>query len=788
MRRNWLIILVLFVWGYVTAYSQTQEGYVKTLGRPNKKGVALSGVSIKVKGEHNPVLSKNDGYFSMLMTNKKNGDSYSLQEVRKNGYELNEPGIIGRQYTFSDRVPLTIVMVSSSQLQADKQRIENNAFKTAEKNYKAKLALLEDQKEKDGITIENYREELKNLQDKFEKYQLMIDGLAEHYAHVDYDVLDEKGREINTCIENGELEHADSLINQMFDPIEALRRNKEALSKINQQLSQAYEVMDKANDDWAALLKQQEKDAEHLFQLYTIALSRFDNEKARFYIETRAELDTTNVDWQIDAGAFFYQYVGDYDKTLSCNERALRLVKSQSVDAALCYHNIGTILHKRNDYQQALAFYQKAIEIVNDLPEELHGHLVANYNNIGAVYKEQGDVEKALEYTQKALSVLNKMQQKETSDYANCYVNIGSAYYEKADFPKALTYFEKALTIYQMNYGEHNTDVALVYNNIGNVYMNTEDCLKALQTYQKSLDIRLAILDKYHPEVANSYNNIGLAHFYQKEFEEAMGYHQKALDIRQQLYEDHHVDVAMSNSNISWCYAMLERYQDALPYCMKALNVSVDILGKEHPDAINCYKQLNSIADELTRQGLLKVEEKQWDAAVKSLESALNAHELLLETNNSYDGSVIDMIHKLLGDIYSQADAYEDAYRHYLASVDMFRSAFQQDPDKVRDNYSDLLNNLSCFAIFLKDFIQAEGFAREGISVNPDMHIIYTNLAASLLFQGKTKEAEIIYKQYKNEFREGFLDDFQQFEKAGVIPQERRADVEHIKKMLTVGK
>lgn len=788
MRKNRLIILVLSVLACVTTYSQTQEGYVKTLGRPNKKGMALSGVSIKVKGEHNPVLSKTDGTFSMLLTNKKNGDSYSLQEVRKNGYELNEAGVIGRQYAYSDKVPLTIVMVLSSQYQADKQRIENNAFRTAEKNYKAKLALLEEQKEKNTISKEKYREELQDLQDKFEKYQLMIDGLAEHYAHVDYDVLDENGKKINIYIENGELERADSLISQMFDPIEALRRNKEALSKINQQLLQANELMDKANEDWAALLKQQEKDAEHLYQLYTIALSRFDNDKARFYIETRAELDTTNVDWQIDAGAFFYQYVGDYDKTLSYNERALRMVKNQSIDAALCYHNIGTVLHMRNDYQQALGFYQKAIEIVNGLPEELHGHFVANYNNIGAVYKEQGDVEKALEYCQKALSVLNKIQKEETSDYANCYVNIGSAYYEKADFTNALTHFEKALSIYQRNYGEHNTDVALVYNNIGNVYMNTEDCLKALQIYQKALDIRLEILDEHHPEVANSYNNIGLAYFYHKEFEKALEYHQKALDIRQQLYGEHHVDVAMSNSNISWCYAMLEKYQDALPYCMKALNVSVGILGKEHPDAINCYKQLNSLADELTRQGLLKVKEQEWGAAVKLLESALTAHELLAQTNISYDGSVIDMIHKLLGDIYSQADAYEDAYRHYLAALDMFRLEFQKNPDKGRDNYSGLLNNLSCFAIFLKNFEQAEKFAREGIGVNPNMHIIYTNLAASLLFQGKTKEAETIYKQYKEEFKDGFLDDFQQFEKAGVIPQERRADVEHIKKVLTVGK
>ena len=133
------LILLPILMICATLHAQTQEGYVKTLGRPDKEGEALSGVSVRIKGEHNPVLSNEDGTFSMLMTGKHNGDSYTLQEVMKKGYELNEADVVGRQYAYSDKVPLTIVMVSSAQLQADKQRIENNAYQVAEKNYNAKL-------------------------------------------------------------------------------------------------------------------------------------------------------------------------------------------------------------------------------------------------------------------------------------------------------------------------------------------------------------------------------------------------------------------------------------------------------------------------------------------------------------------------------------------------------------------------------------------------------------------------------------------------------------------------
>lgn len=63
-------------------------------------------------------------------------------------------------------------------------------------------------------------------------------------------------------------------------------------------------------------------------------------------------------------------------------------------------------------------------------------------------------------------------------------------------------------------------------------------------------------------------------------------------------------------------------------------------------------------------------------------------------------------------------------------------------------------------------------------------HIVYSNLAAALLFQGKYQEAEKIYRQYNSELKEGFLSDFEEFAKAGVIPKNREEDVENIKKIL----
>ena len=425
-RVTLLILLSMFS---SIGYGQTQNGYVKTLGRSDKKGEALSGVSVRVKGEHNPVLSNDDGIFSILLTGKHNGDSYTLQEVMKKGYELNEADVVGRQYAYSDKVPLTIVMVSSAQLQADKQRIENNAFQVAEKNYKAKLELLEKQKKENAISEEQYRKELLDIQDKFEKYQLLIDGLAEHYAHVDYDELNDKECEINIYIENGELERADSIIQTLFDPVDVLKRNKEALAHLNQQISEANSIIDKANKDMVAVLKQQEKDANYLYQLYTIALSRFDNEKAGQYIEIRAALDTTNVQWQYDAGWFNSTYKADYSDALYYYQLVLRQSQQQygeiSQWSAKAYNSIGAVYYKKGQYSEALAHFFEALNNYESLFGKDFPDIAISYNNIGLAYSEQGDYSKAYEYFLEALAFEEKVANPNHPNIAMFYNNLG---------------------------------------------------------------------------------------------------------------------------------------------------------------------------------------------------------------------------------------------------------------------------------------------------------------------------------------------------------------------------
>lgn len=199
-RLSFLVLICL----WQAAWSQTQQGFVKSLGRPNQKGQALSGVTIRVKGGHNAVLSKTDGKFGLQIQ----GETYALQQVQKLGYDLRDADMLGRQYAFSRTIPLTIVMMSKQQFEEEKRRIEDKNYAAAERQYKKRIATLERMLANKKIKESQLRSRKKWLQEHFDKYLGMVEGLADYYARIDYDELNEVERNINLCIENGQLERA----------------------------------------------------------------------------------------------------------------------------------------------------------------------------------------------------------------------------------------------------------------------------------------------------------------------------------------------------------------------------------------------------------------------------------------------------------------------------------------------------------------------------------------------------------------------------------------------------
>lgn len=1012
MKRIFILGILLFLVTFSIA--QTQQGYVRTLGRPEKKGEALGGVTIRVKGEHNHILSKEDGTFSMLMPDKKNGDAYSLQLVQKNGYELNETDIIGRQFAFSDKVVLTIVMVSLAQLQADKQRIEDNAYKRAEKDFKAKAELLEKQLRDNNITIQQYNDSILVLQDKLEKYQSLIDGLAEHYAHTDYDMLNEIDREINICIENGDLERADSLIRTLFDPIEVLKRNKEALARLDQQISEAGNIIAQANEDMAAVLKQQEKDAEYLYQLYTIALAKYDQQKASQYIETRALLDTTNGRWQFDAAVYLSQQnkfkkaenyylraLDIYNKTLgqdslpyleidkiyALNNLSILYTRIQRFsdcepllleasdlctqlfkeDSALYYSqsvslklftigNLCNYYHNTNQFTKAANWAVEGINTYNDYMNSEVAHTISN-SNVNRMYLQlfynlielcnSGNITSVL--SKRFIENVNLFEfmevVKEVKDYdddyqlevygpifSNLVLSISKLYtapqYQSEreemlqialDINRKLTKnnpqaFEPDLVNYINSMAEFLSEtnrfqesealyeeslmisrrlakdnppayMQLLLNTLcsmGAFYMYTNRFIESEQMFREALQIEQSLINTnpghYEFSYARTLNDLALVLSYMQQFgeseslylesielsrqnaqhrsdslvfkaelapklynlatlylntnrlQESMQMYEEVIRINRQLVasapssEEFESNLVQSLCELSALYLQFQRFDETKSILDEALERGEKLAANnpELHESLLAYA-LNDNANYNRAIGNYQESQKQYqraldiyrrlarkypDIPMPQLVSCLIDNSLLCNENQQYKESELLLeealllcrqfendnpetfidLHvlsaSLLSELYYNSKEHPKAFQLLAEIVPSLKSLYLENPDLWQERYVMVLGDLSYYALFNKKYAQSEQYAIDALTIDPSQQWIFSNLAAGQLFQGKYAEAEEIYRSFKNELKDGFLQDFDDFEAAGIIPKERKADVERIKKIL----
>ena len=122
--------------------------------------------------------------------------------------------------------------------------------------------------------------------------------------------------------------------------------------------------------------------------------------------------------------------------------------EKESVRFARLYHRIGWSYKDLGDYNKALEYYGKALEIKESKLGKDHTDTAATYNNIAGVYDANGDYDKALEYYGKALKIVESKLGKDHPDTATTYNNIALVYKAKGDYDKALEYFLKALRIW----------------------------------------------------------------------------------------------------------------------------------------------------------------------------------------------------------------------------------------------------------------------------------------------------------------------------------------------------
>jgi protein O-mannosyl-transferase len=162
--------------------------------------------------------------------------------------------------------------------------------------------------------------------------------------------------------------------------------------------------------------------------------------------------------------------------------------------------NLGVVLFQKGQVDEAVAQYQKALEI--------NPNYVAAHYNLGNALFQKGQLEEALAQYQKAVEI--------NPNDAEAHINLGNALFQNEQLDEALAQFQKAIEI--------NPNDAETHYNLGNALFQKGQLDEAVAQFQRALEI--------DPNSFATHYNLGGALFQKGRLDDAITQFQEVLRLK----------------------------------------------------------------------------------------------------------------------------------------------------------------------------------------------------------------------------------------------------------------
>lgn len=265
------------------------------------------------------------------------------------------------------------------------------------------------------------------------------------------------------------------------------------------------------------------------------------------------------------------------------------------MEKANIYHMLGWVKDGQGNYEDALNYYRRSIQIKESLITPPFSDLAASYENAGVVYEKMADYSSSLKFHLKALQIRAKNLPPNHLDLAKSYENVGLIQGQMGNYSEALSVHQKALEIYQQALPPNHSDLGISYNNIGLLYDQMGQYSASISSYQKALEIYQNSFPLNHPHMATTYNNIGLVHSKLGDYAKAFEAHKRALEIRKNCLPPTHPDLATSYNNIGMLYQRRNEFSNALEFYQRALETAKSSLPPNHHDILLYQKNISLV-------------------------------------------------------------------------------------------------------------------------------------------------------------------------------------------------
>ena len=157
-----------------------------------------------------------------------------------------------------------------------------------------------------------------------------------------------------------------------------------------------------------------------------------------------------------------YEQTGFIHKALKANREVVKLSPKDPEG----FNNLGLILHKLKNYQEAEYNFKNALKIKEDFDDALY--------NLGNLFKETGKLEEAEEIFIKCIKLNPK--------FSNAYVNLGNTQREMGKFLQAENNLSKCI--------ECNPDFVEAHYNLANLFKELKKFDESEDSYSKALNLK----------------------------------------------------------------------------------------------------------------------------------------------------------------------------------------------------------------------------------------------------------------------------------------------------------
>ena len=235
-------------------------------------------------------------------------------------------------------------------------------------------------------------------------------------------------------------------------------------------------------------------------------------------------------------------------------ETLYKAVIDKNTDCWMAYNNLGVLLQKTRPADEAIAYYQKALQINPNYAEA--------YNNLGNALSQIGRTDEGITYLQKALEI--------NPNYAEAHSNLGILLEKSGRIHEAIDHYRKALEI--------KPGIAEAYNNLGNSLSQIGQTDEAIIYYKKALAI--------NPDYIETHNNLGALLEKTGQIEEAISHYEKVLNINPNYWQ--------SNYNLGKLLMKTGRSNEAIIHYQKALQTNPNY-ADAHNNLGNAFLQTGQV-------------------------------------------------------------------------------------------------------------------------------------------------------------------------------------------------